>query len=104
MQIVVAEDGERFVEDWTNKFPDKTAERREVTVHYGGVPVVSFTFIYVDGFRHLIPLPQRGDPMKIDKLQYAIGKIIDGPRRSLDDGLQRAGIEVVEAHERSMSW
>lgn len=48
-----------FTEEWSMRFPDKEHnESFELEVKYKGNKVKVFTFVYVDGYRYLMPLPK----------------------------------------------
>ena len=52
--------------------------------------------IFCDGFRYLIPLPEKPTKLIISQEQYALGKIMEkaGMYDDLDQGLRIAGIQV----------
>ena len=104
LQIVVDEDSSRdFQEPWVEKFPDKRGFRYDVHIMYGGVLIHTFLFVSVDGGRYMVPLPT-SQALEIDELQYTLARIIENTSYSIDEGLRRAGIKVVKAHQNSLSY
>ena len=47
-----------FTEPWANQFADKSASSHLIDVNYAGALVDRLIFVYVDGSRGMIPLPE----------------------------------------------
>lgn len=62
---------EKFAEEWTKEYPDKTAWSFDVQLRYLTTKLARFTFVACDGGRYRIPLPT---PQKIGpaKWKYVI--------------------------------
>lgn len=86
----------QFHEPWVNNFPNKSAYRQEVYLEYNGYRVETFFFVFVDGFRYLIPFPKSAKDLRINQFQYHLASILNSkiPGYGLDLGLQNAGIVV----------
>lgn len=86
----------QFHEPWVENFPDKSAYCQEVYLEYNGYRVETFFFVYVDGFRYLIPFPKSAKDLRISPFQYHLASILNSkiPGYGLDLGLQNAGIVV----------
>jgi len=84
-----------FEEPWLSKFSDKKGERQLVRIYYLASPICKVHCIWVDGFRHLIPIPEIKDTT-IDPFKYKIGSILNHPLafQGFDEALQRAGIKI----------
>lgn len=90
-----------FDEPWVHKFPNQKATRELVQVFYGAVPVMKIFCVYVDGARHLIPMPKTQDDLTITKFEHKVGSILNYPLNSNDIrefsfALEHAGITVQE--------
>ena len=84
-----------FKEPWVSEFPDKIGERQLVRIYYLATPICKVSCVWVDGYRHLIPIPQIKD-LTIDPFKYKIGSILNHPLpfQGFDQALQVAGIKV----------
>jgi len=66
-----------FVEPWTKKFPDPSAQSYYVEVRYHSTILKQIVFVSCDGGRYRVPLPQRDSDAKkwfiqLDSLEYKI--------------------------------
>lgn len=90
------ESEERFHEPWASNFPDPTATRQPVYIHYAGTSVLEVPCAYVDGGRHVIPFPRSATDLTLTPLQYHLGRVLNHPipGYGFDVALHRAGITV----------
>ena len=90
--------GEEFNEPWVKRFPDQHATRQPVYICYCQTKVIEVFCVYVDGARHIIPLPQSASELTITNFQYRIGKILNEHNKGsdFDSALSQARIEVRE--------
>lgn len=86
----------KFEEPWACRFADPKAIRQIVYIEYDSARVQTLYFVYVDGFRYIIPFPRSQADLRISQAQYHIGCIISRPiyGYSFDEGLRRTGIVV----------
>lgn len=85
-----------FEEAWTLKFPDKENTTRQlVIIYYGVTPVYKVYCVWVDGYRHLIPVPRVQD-LTLGQFEYKVGLILNHtlPFMRFDQALDLAGIKV----------
>jgi len=83
-QIEIGEKNNDFSEQWTRVYPDKNGSwSKNVYLRVNTLQIKQFLFIYCDGGRILVPLPNRelvnGELsfwFDKDSLEYKIGKII----------------------------
>jgi hypothetical protein len=90
-----------FDEPWVHKFPNNKAKRQLVRIFYGAVPVMKIFCVYVDGARHLIPMPKSQNDLTITEFERKVGSILNYPLngndiRSFSFALNHAGITVQE--------
>lgn len=90
--------GSEFYEPWMERFPDNRGKKHSYAVYYLNLRIYEFSMVFCDGYRYLIPLPSSAKNLVINSTQYALGKIMEnaGIYDDLDQGLQIAGIEVIE--------
>lgn len=88
---------DEFVEPWVSKFPNRRGIRQPVHIYYGATKVLDILCVYVDGFRHIIPLPTR-TTLTLTPFKYHLGQILNAPilGYGFDHALRRAGISVSE--------
>ena len=91
----------KFEETWVRRFAYPNAIRQIVYIEYDSARVQTLYFVYVDGFRYIIPFPRSQADLRISQAQYHIGCIVSQPIHgySFDEGLRRAGIVVDAALE-----
>ena len=91
----------KFDEPWVRRFADPNAARQIVYIEYDSARVLTLYFVYVDGFRYIIPIPKTQADLRISKAEYHLGCILSHPIHgySFDDGLRRAGIVVDDTLE-----
>jgi hypothetical protein len=84
-----------FKEPWVSKFTDKDGQRQLVRIYYLATPICKVSCVWVDGYRHLIPVPRSKDTT-IDSFKYKIGSILNYPLpfQGFDQALQQAGIKT----------
>jgi hypothetical protein len=92
------ESEETFDEPWAHKFPNQKASSQLVRIYYGAVPVEKIYCVWVDGSRHLIPMPKSQEDLTITPLEYKIGSILNQTLGTpgFDYALDRAGITVTK--------
>jgi hypothetical protein len=90
------ESEKEFDEPWVHRFPDPTGTRQPVYIDYGGTRVQEVPCVYVDGGRHILPIPKSVTDLTISRFQYHIGRILNLPipGYGFDFALQQAGISV----------
>jgi hypothetical protein len=95
----------KFDEPWVRRFADPNATRQIVYIEYDSARVKTLYFVYVDGFRYIIPFPRAQADLRISKAQYHLGCILSHPiyGYSFDEGLRRAGIVVDDALDSAAS-
>lgn len=88
----------QFAEEWSHKFPDKSAHAVKFTIYYGATPITDFWAVDVDGGRSYIPYPKSADVLTINRWEYAVGQIINiaNGTHSFADYFRRAGFSVVD--------
>jgi hypothetical protein len=91
-----SEEKQRFQEAWVKNFPDQQAYEQKVYLEYNGSRIETFWFVYVDGFRYLIPYPKSATDLRISPFQYHLASILNSkiPGYGVDFGLQNSGITV----------
>ena len=84
-----------FKEPWVSKFSDEDGERQLVRVYYLATPLCKVNCVWVDGFRHLIPIPRSKDNPTINSFKYKIGAILNQPLpfQEFNQALHQAGIK-----------
>jgi hypothetical protein len=92
------ESDEEFHEPWVANFPDRRGTRQPVYIYYGQTRVMDVPCVYVDGGRHVIPLPRSATDLTITPFRYHVGRILNHhiPCYSFEFALKRAGITVSE--------
>ena len=85
-----------FEEPWVSKFANKIGQKQLVRIYYLATPVCKVYCVWVDGHRHLIPMPLGIDNLNISSFQYKIGSILNYPlpSRGFDQALRKAGIKI----------
>lgn len=85
-----------FHEPWVKKFPDPNGERQLVYVYYEETRIMEMMCVWVDGARHLIPIPRGQNNLTISHFRHHFGSILNAsiPGYGFDSALQRAGITV----------
>jgi len=99
LRIVLDRTEERhnsFREPWVEKFPDPYGERQLTYICYEETRVLDIVCVWVDGARHLIPIPRSQNDLTLSHFEYHLGSILNAPtpRDGFDFALQRAGITV----------
>jgi hypothetical protein len=91
----------KFDEPWVRQFANPNATRQIVYIEYDSARIQTLYFVYVDGFRYIVPFPRTQADLRISKAQYHLGCILSHPiyGYSYDEGLRRAGIVVDDALE-----
>ncbi|MHA1730506.1 MAG: hypothetical protein ACTSU5_01105 [Promethearchaeota archaeon] len=77
-----------FTEPWATEFSDPKAVKCTIKVLYCGAFVKSYSFVYVDGYRCILPIPKDPNKLRITPFQYNLGKILnklDFMSRNYDD-------------------
>ena len=69
--------GDNFEEDWTKNFPDPSAEKIIVRVFHRGSFVKEFLYVFVDGYRNILPVPRTPQDLTISKFKYNLGRILN---------------------------
>lgn len=82
-----------FYEEWARNFPDENAKRARFYLRFNGSVIEAFYTAAVDGYRCLIPYPNRSN-MSISIKQYKIGSILNIPYRDFDEYLKQASIKI----------
>jgi hypothetical protein len=92
------ESNEEFHESWVATFPNPRGTRQPVYIYYGQTRVLEVPCVYVDGARHVIPLPRSTTDLTLTPFQYHVGRILNHhiPGYGFDFALERAGITVRE--------
>lgn len=87
-----------FKEPWVSEFSDEKGERQLVRVYYLATPICKVFCVWVDGYRHLIPIP-KPKVQTIDLFKYKIGSILNHPLafQGFDQALEEAGIKVQDS-------
>ncbi len=94
--------GEKFEEDWVNRYPSKDAWKLFAKVYYSGSFVKHYFFVSADGDRILIGVPKTATELEITHLQYNMGKILsyrnlDANLSDYDERLRMSGIKAKKA-------
>jgi hypothetical protein len=95
---------DKFEEDWVENFSNPNATKVIVRVFHRGSFVKEFLFVYVDGYRNILPLPRTSTDLTISKFKYNFGRILNCKLTSnleytlkeYDIKLRMAGIQVRE--------
>ncbi|MDD1753252.1 MAG: hypothetical protein LUQ38_09225 [Methanotrichaceae archaeon] len=85
-----------FEELWTENFPNKDAFTQLVSIYYDRTLFHKLFCVWVDDYRHLIPVPKsQDDYLTITSLEYKIGLILNHPFsiKGFDQALAIAGIK-----------
>lgn len=98
-----------FREPWIEHFPanwpidGEPAYKETIHIEFSSTRVLSMLFVWVDGGRHLMPLPASAKNLVIDEFQYHLGKIVNvvSGGTSFDDALETACFRIVPAHKYS---
>ncbi len=69
--------GDVFEEDWVKNFSDPSAEKIIVRVFHRGSYVKDFLFVFVDGYRNILPVPRTPTDLTISKFKYNLGRILN---------------------------
>lgn len=85
-----------FVEDWTERHPDKHATMKTFYIFYNASRVESFYLVSVDGGRATIPMPMKAGSNVISKRDYLLGKTVDHNGR-MDEYIRRSKLVVKES-------
>lgn len=85
-----------FEEPWVSKFANKVGQKQLVRIYYLATPICKVYCVWVDGSRHLIPMPLGIGNLNINPFQYKIGSILNYhfPSRGFDQALHKAGIKI----------
>lgn len=105
-QIVKSDESKDFSESWTRKYPDKDGSGKyAVYLKYGETIVKEFIFVYMDGGRINVPLPEikienekRIFFWKRNSIDFKIGKLIGSfyIYKNLEGIAKISGIEIYE--------
>lgn len=68
---------EKFDEEWVRSYADKNAYRVNVEFYYRNSLVEKEVFVYVDGYRAIVPLSKDRYSKKASKKDYIIAKILN---------------------------
>lgn len=97
------------VEPWLKRFPahalsPNPASKQEVDIVYGSTRIETLTFVWVDGARHLLPMPLTAKDLVVDQLQYQVGRLVQNAaaERDFDHGFSRARFRVEPTTLRSV--
>ncbi|WP_146118985.1 hypothetical protein [Blastopirellula marina] len=89
---------QEFHEPWVTNFSNPEAWRQPVYIYYGETRVKEVYCVYVDGARHIIPIPKSPTELEISPFAYHLGTIInklhDATGYGFDYALGRAGISI----------
>ncbi|NMC06537.1 MAG: hypothetical protein GYA24_15075 [Candidatus Lokiarchaeota archaeon] len=66
-----------FVEEWAMRFPDKHAHKQTVSLYFNDTLLEDFLFVWVDGYRALLPAPDMRDRVTLTPLQDKLGRIVN---------------------------
>ncbi len=69
--------GDDFHEDWGENFSNPEAKRIFVRVFYGSSFIEDYLYVFVDGYRNIVPAPKSFNDLRISKFQYNLGRILD---------------------------
>lgn len=92
-----SEDADRtFHEPWVARFPDPEGRRQLASIHYGDTQILDLVCVWVDGARHLMPIPRSQNDLTMSHWRYHLGCILNAPipGYGFAFALQRAGISV----------
>ena len=86
----------KFYEPWLENFSDTDASRQPVYIYYGDARLCDVYCIWVDGARHLIPIPKSPSVLTINRFKYHVGRILNHPMLGygFNYALEQAGITV----------
>jgi len=87
-----------FKEPWANQFPDEHASSHFVELRYAGTTLKQLVFVYCDGARYRIPLPERDASrfwLSRSSLGWKVARLFDQYER-LDRTLPRLGVELLD--------
>ena len=96
LRIAFDEESEpAFEEPWTENFPNKKAFTQLVSIYYGRTLFHKLFCVWVDDYRHLIPMPKRQGDLTITSFEYKVGLILNHPFsiKGYDRALAIAGIK-----------
>lgn len=82
LRIVLEESGkqtDKFFEPWVGNFFNTEVSRQPVYIYYGDTRVKEVFCLWVDGNRHLIPIPRSPKNLSIGRFEYHIGRILNYP-------------------------
>ena len=84
-----------FEEPWTENSPNKKAFTQLVSIYYGRTLFHKLFCVWVDDYRHLIPVPKSQDDLTITSFEYKVGLILNHPFsiKGYDQALAIAGIK-----------
>ena len=68
---------DKFVEPWTEQFPDRNAYRDIYILCYNGNPITEYFFVSVDGGRASLPIPQGPEHLIVSQNMFNLGKVIN---------------------------
>jgi hypothetical protein len=105
-KIVEGDEMEPFQEEWTQRYPDPNTTKRTIELRINDSIVKTLTFINLDGFRILVPMPKvlavDGKPLYFwekDSLEYKVGLIIGDYYiwKNIEGVARQSGVEIVTA-------
>ena len=68
---------DKFVESWTEQFPDRNAYRDIYILCYNGNPITEYFFVSVDGGRASLPIPKGPEHLTVSQNMFKLGKVIN---------------------------
>jgi len=68
---------DEFEEDWVKNFSDPNAAKVIVRVFHRGSFVKEFLYVFVDGYRNILPVPRTPIDLTISKFKYNLGRILN---------------------------
>ncbi len=97
------------IETWLQAFPahglDRTpAFRRDVEIWYGNSRIDRLDFLRIDGGRYLLPMPYARDDLRVDRLCYHLGLILQPATqmRNFENGFKKAKFSCVDVTDGSI--
>ncbi|WP_340016561.1 hypothetical protein [Paenibacillus sp. FSL K6-1318] len=81
-----------FDEPWATKHPDSNAFKVDYTIVNNGINIDSFSLVYVDGYRALLPLPQNNTNV-IRRKNYRLSLLFND-EKILHNYIKRSGLIV----------
>jgi hypothetical protein len=95
LQIIRQDEDTPYNAKWITKFADKNAIVSLVRIYYLATLIKTIPCVWVDGCRHLIPVPLLGGKnITINSFEYKIGSILKHHLHEFDQALNQASIKI----------